>query len=179
MKKPTKKSASPTQKTTTPPPETQKQQQDILLRRVASQKINVAFAQVVTLMMRHQAYRNHFIAELEWMVVPPIALGQFLVTEIEDKGQGVPVPVATVLWARVSKDVDARLTKLKTRPKLSPGEWNSGDIPWLVDAFGDPRQTSLLIKHVAEKIFPRQGLKAVQHQPDGSTIVRQLGRQPS
>lgn len=160
-------------------PQVQNDPQRTTLKTAAAYKLNVAFAQVITMMMRHQAFRTHFIAELEWMLVPPIATGQFLISEIKDPAEGIPIPVAAVLWARVSAEVDKRLSATKARPKLSPTEWSSGTIPWLVDALGDPKETAVLIKHLAEKVFAAEGLKTIERQPDGSVITRVLGRKPS
>src|SRR5476649_235653 len=41
--------------------------------------IDAAFGQAVWLMMNIPAYRHMFLTDLEWMVLPPIMLGQFRV----------------------------------------------------------------------------------------------------
>jgi hypothetical protein len=38
---------------------------------------SVAFAQIVSLLMRSPLYRHFAIADLEWLVIPPLAMVQF------------------------------------------------------------------------------------------------------
>ena len=145
------------------------------MRALRAQQINVAFAQIVTLMMRSQRFRNTFLAELEWLVAPAVATGQFLVSEVKSSPEGFPTPTAAVLWASVSEAVDARLMTSKTKPVLKPGEWASGNIPWLMESIGDPQAAGALLKKLAEGPFAKVGLKAVERQPDGQILVRVLG----
>lgn len=174
------KKPSPPQAASKPeqPPAADSNQQ-AALRLLTAQKLNVAFANIVTLMMRHQAFRTHFIAELEWILVPAVATGQFLISEVKESAEGIPIPVAAVLWARVSEEVDKRLQGLKQRPKLAPNEWASGSIPWLVDAIGEPREAANLVKHLSENVFAKTGLRAVERAADGSAVVRVLGKAPA
>ena len=155
--------------------EVEKTPGDGAMRALRAQQINVAFAQVVTLMMRSQRFRHTFLAELEWLVAPAVATGQFLITEVKSAEAGFPAPVAAVLWASVSEAVDARLTASGGKPKLKPGEWVSGGIPWLIDAIGEPQAAGSLIKKLAEERFAQVGLKSVERQPDGKMLVRILG----
>ena len=149
---------------------------DAAMRMLRAQQINVAFAQIVTLMMRSQRFRHTFLAELEWLVAPAVATGQFLITEVKSAESGFPAPVAAVLWASVSEAVDARLTASGARPHLKPGEWASGGILWLIETLGEPRAAASLIKNLAEVRFANVGLKTVERQPDGKMLVRILGK---
>ena len=71
-----------------------------------------SFAQVVAVLMRDARFRNLKIADLEWLVLPPVMAGQFrlghagLPSEPGKAQQGVAVPAALALWARVSPEVD-------------------------------------------------------------------------
>lgn len=185
MKKPVKIAKATEARAPKAPPvsavdnEQQNETTNAMLRAAMAQKMNVAFSQVLSLMLRNQAYRTHFIAELEWMLVPPISTGQFLVTERKASANDIPTPVAAVMWAKVNDAVNKRLLAGGGRPKLAPAEWASGNIPWLVDAIGEPQETAKLVKHLAEKIFAKEGLRANERQPDGSYKTRIFGRQSS
>src|SRR5262245_65754678 len=75
-----------------------------------------SFSQVIAVLMRDQNFRNMRIADLEWLVLPPIMAGQFRLAHMPapprpgekprptDKA-GVLVPVAVSLWARVPPQV--------------------------------------------------------------------------
>ena len=50
------------------------------------------------------------------------------------------MPVAVVLWASVSAEVDKKLMETEDASlQLKPEEWKSGDILWLVHAAGETR----------------------------------------
>ncbi|WP_346891459.1 toxin-activating lysine-acyltransferase [uncultured Roseibium sp.] len=52
---------------------------------------------------------------------------------------GLTVPLALVLWAKVSEEVDRKLEAQKKAGaplRLAPVDWTSGDIPWLVLSVG-------------------------------------------
>src|SRR3954471_13523074 len=79
-------------------------------REAAALRNAFAFTQVVGVLMRSPHYRAYTLADLEWLVVPPVAAGQFRIGEVKpDKNSTTAVPVAVVLWASVSPEVDARL----------------------------------------------------------------------
>jgi hemolysin-activating ACP:hemolysin acyltransferase len=104
--------------------------------------------------MRSPHYKHHTLADLEWLVLPPLLTGQFSVAEAGPKEGGARFPVAVVLWASVSVDVDKRLTENPAAPiRLRPDEWRSGDILWLVDAVGDGRVVAPLLKRLGETVW--------------------------
>ena len=85
---------------------------DEMRRRAAAAKhMQAAFGQMVSLMLRTEQFRPLPISELSTLVLPPIALGQFAIGQAHPKGHPLPVPVAGVLWAFVSEDVDQRISQ--------------------------------------------------------------------
>src|SRR5260221_8750034 len=56
------------------------------------------FRSAVWLMMNTPAYRHMFLTDLEWMVLPPIMLGQFRVFFADGRA------VAFAAWAALSED---------------------------------------------------------------------------
>ena len=133
-----------------------------------------AFGHIVTVLMRSAKHRLSFLAELEWLAAPAAASGQFALSMKRDETTGATTPIGVVLWANVSKAVDERLAKTSGRPRLKPEEWVSGDIPWLVDAVGEPRATAMLLKQLVSTRFAATGLKAIDSDVKGRAVPHTL-----
>ena len=121
-------------------------------RRIKQSKhLQAAFGEVVTLLLRSPEFRNKSLRTLEHMVLPAIKTGQFLIAEGQHSKSGFVTPVAAILWASVSKDIDRQLSDRTAKPPtLDPQDWKSGDVPWLILAVGDQRLIRSL-KESAEK----------------------------
>ena len=68
-----------------------------------------AFGGLIGLLMRSPAHKHFMLPNLKWYPLPPLALGQFMVGETRLQN-GQALPMALVPWARVSDEVDARLS---------------------------------------------------------------------
>jgi hemolysin-activating ACP:hemolysin acyltransferase len=98
--------------------------------------------------------------------------GQFYVAEAEHKELGLRAPVAVVTWARVSTEVDARLTESAGTPiRLRPNEWTSGEIIWLVDVVGEPTVLETSLRICAYAPFRSQVVKMVTRSNQGAPRV--------
>src|SRR6516225_1359244 len=78
---------------------------------------DAVLGQVVWLMMNMPQYRHVFLADLEWMVLPPILLKQYRLFRAGDH------VVAFAAWAYLSEEAEARLQG--PNPRLAPAEWKS------------------------------------------------------
>src|SRR5262245_50445235 len=67
----------------------------------AALRNSLAFTQIIGVLMRSDHYKHYALADLEWLVVPPMLAGQFRIGEAKAK-TGAGIPVAVVLWASVS-----------------------------------------------------------------------------
>jgi cytolysin-activating lysine-acyltransferase len=133
------------------------------------------FSQIVAVLMRAPNYRNLAIANLEWLVIPPLIAGQSRIAVSKLKVDGPVVPVAVALWARVSPGVDKRLSeKLDEAPMLRAAEWTSGDILWMIALVGEPDALAKLLPQVQKTAFKGRPVKLRVQQPDGTTIVKTL-----
>jgi len=132
----------------------------------------LAFTRIVSVLMRTPSHRHAFLADLEWMVLPAIATGQFAILDATIEGN--PVPVAAAFWACVSPDVDQRLSDLSVPLRLRPDEWRSGDIVWLVDAMGEAGAVKSLLVRLANVHWADQQIKMRHVDPDGSQRVTSL-----
>ena len=160
--------ASTTASATTPAPSSS-------IKQLAAMRLAASLGQIVGLMMRTPQHRQEFLGDLDWLVVPALVSNQFVVHEALDPRSGIKLPVAAVLWARVSEEVDARLTaSIRNRPKLKPDEWTSGSIPWLIEVVGDQKTVRTLVKALVEKRFKETGLKTYARGADGKPTVTVL-----
>lgn len=141
----------------------------------ASHRMMLSFGAIASLLMKADRYKHYYIADLEWMVAPAVASGQFSIAEAQSKETGFAVPVACVIWARVSDEVDRRLMTEARQPlRLRADEWASGDVAWLVEAVGDPAAVGPLLEAVLKTRFAEAGLKALRPGPDGKWAVQVL-----
>ena len=107
------------------------------------------FGEIATVLMRSPELKHHSLADLEWLAAPAVMTGQFLLAEAQSKASGLTAPVAMVLWAQVSAEVDARLGANTGGPlRLTPGEWKCGDILWVIEAVGEAPLVQALLKRL-------------------------------
>ena len=143
-----------------------------------------SFAQIVAVLMRDPNFRNMRLADLEWLVLPPVMAGQYRLAQAPSqiggtKGQegGVLVPVAVALWARVSASIDKGLSEnLDKQVRLRAGDWASGDNLWLMAVAGDRRAVPRFLEQLAETEFKGQQVKLRTRGADGKVVVKRLGR---
>lgn len=154
-----------------------------------------AFSQIIAVLMRDRNFRNMRLADIEWLVLPPLLAGQFRLGHAEArrpeagsstdaaKANGASarrdgsalIPVAAALWARVSPAIDKRLSENLDKPVLlQPNEWASGEILWLVALAGDQRAMPTFLAKLREKDFKGRPVKLRSKAKDGATIVTSL-----
>jgi cytolysin-activating lysine-acyltransferase len=140
-------------------------------------------ASIVAIMMRDRRFRDVRMADLEWLVLPPIMAGQWKLAQgtmtpgkgTDPKEGGRAFPVAAALWASVSAEVDARLTKDLDKPMmLKPAEWTSGDIIWLIAVPGQPAYVKELLQHLHTTTFKGKQVKIRTADRAGKPTTRTL-----
>ncbi len=125
--------------------------------------------------MRTPKYKQLTLSDLEWMVVPALQHGQVLIIDAQSKTIGVPAPVAAVLWARVSPEIDAQLAASPDkRIRLQPQDWSSGHIHWIIEAIGDPRVISTVVDRLRNKEWKGQLVRHRARGTDGKPMIRTL-----
>ena len=117
------------------------------------------FGGAVALFMRSPAHKHYTLADLEWLLIPPLRHNQFMAAEVK-LPSGEAVPAALVLWARVSAEMDARLSAATVYPiRLHPNDWQSGDVFWIVDAVGDTKAVRTIIAKLGKEVFAGKPVK--------------------
>jgi hemolysin-activating ACP:hemolysin acyltransferase len=170
---PQKNAARPQVPTVAPSAAKELSAADMQKRAAASKQLLLKFGEVVSVLMQTPQFRSLPLAEVEALVVPPIKSGQFLVAEAQSKSQGFIVPVATALWAKVSKDVDRRLSENLDKPiKLAPGDWKSGEIAWLIVLAGKARMITPMLTQLQKTTLKGQPLKMRVQGKDGKKEVK-------
>lgn len=138
-----------------------------------SKHVMTSLGEIVAILMRYPAYRHLFLADLEWLVAPALAVGQFAIARAQRTESGQTAPIAAILWASVSEDVDARLTSQLGGPvRLKPHEWKSGPITWLVEGIGEPRAVKALIEQALLGPLKGISLKVAARDADGKPQVQ-------
>lgn len=136
----------------------------------------LAFTQVVGVLMRSPRYRRFTLGDLEWLVIPPLLAGQFRIGEIKpDKNEGAAMPVAIVLWASVSAEVDKRLMQAEGAwLQLKPEEWKSGDILWLAHATGETRFVQHVVEELRKTTLKGRQVKVLGRDQEGKSKIHVL-----
>lgn len=134
-----------------------------------------AFGEFVTLLMHAPSEKNRPLSDLEWMILPAIVTGQYVLADAQSKQTGAVLPVAGVIWALVSPEIDALLTnQADTAPKLRPQDWKSGNIPWIIMALGDQKVLGGLMQNLAKTVFKDKAAKVRARGKDGKIVIGRL-----
>lgn len=143
-------------------------------RRAIAARNSAAFAQIVTLLMRSPHHKSYPIAALEWLVIPPLLAGQFSIARSKTAENALPFPVAVALWAKVSPEVDKRLSDNLDKPmQLLPKEWCSGDTVWL-EAIGSPGVLPQFLEQLCETRLKGHEVKMRSRDAAGRVTIKHL-----
>lgn len=141
----------------------------------AGAKFAQGFSHIVAVLMRDGAFRNMRIGDLEWLVLPPMLVGQYALARARAGEKGPVVPVAVALWARVSASVDKRLSESLDQPiAMRPNEWSSGDTIWMIALAGDQRSLPRFLKELQASEFKGKPVKMRVRDGKGKVVVRTL-----
>ncbi len=144
-------------------------------RSEASQRFASAFGGIVAVMMQVPGYSQYALSDLKWLVIPALVTGQFSLAQARSKENGEIKPVAVVLWASVSDDVDRRLTAdSEVAVRLQPGEWRSGPNLWIVEGIGERSIVAGQIRRLREKEWLGHAVKIKVRGQDGTPVIKLL-----
>jgi cytolysin-activating lysine-acyltransferase len=141
--------------------------------------------EIVWLMSQSPAHKHFALADLEWMVMPPLALGQYRIFRNGEQ------PVGVALWAHLSEESEKKLEAGATR--LMPQEWapdiridaengmtaGEGGSLWLIDLIC-PAQTSqnkladICLHDLMTSVFSGKRFKMFRGHEDGRREVVSL-----
>jgi cytolysin-activating lysine-acyltransferase len=123
-----------------------------------------AIGHAVWLMSRSPLHKHLFMTDIDWLVTPPILLGQFHLWHRDGN------PFAFASWAFIGEEAERRIVDRGIR-RLMPTDWKSGESLWLIDFVSPFGGADVLVKELREKILPNQKMKMLQAAPGGGTSV--------
>jgi len=145
---------------------------DLETATARSRALAASLGAVVAIMMRSPEHRNATLSEIESLVGPPLGLDQIAIVEARDPDSGIVAPVAAILWAMVSPEVDARLANIAdAKPRLEPRDWRSGPIPWIITAIGHKTAVTQILEQIVTSRFPDSPPKIRVREKDGSVKI--------
>jgi cytolysin-activating lysine-acyltransferase len=123
-----------------------------------------AIGHATFLMARSQLHRHLMITDMEWLLLPPIMLGQFRMWQ--DNGK----PVGFASWAYLGEEAEERITKKGIR-RLMPTDWKTGEALWLIDFIAPFGNGEKMIQELREVIHVGKRMKMLQAKSEGGTGV--------
>ena len=158
-------------------------------RRPANEPVLQILRPIVAVLMLDANFRSLTLADLEWLVLPPVMVGQFGLAHApmapsqaksnpgaKTQEGSTMVPVAVALWARVSDNIDKALSANLDKPlRLKAGDWVSGNNLWLMAVAGDRRAVTKFLDQLSERDFKGQVVKMRVRGQDGKAVIKTLG----
>lgn len=126
--------------------------------------------QIVSLMGQSPSHRHIFLADLEWLVLPPLTKRQVRIWRRRTERGAAPVVYAS--WAMVTEEVEQRL--LQGQHRLRPEEWDGGNIPWLIDLVAPYGGGDAALNELVEQTFGGKAIKALVPTRGGGYAVREV-----
>lgn len=123
-----------------------------------------AVGHAVWLMSRSPLHKHLMITDIEWLVTPPVMLGQFHLWERSGN------PHAFASWAYLNEEAQERIVTNGIR-RLMPTDWKSGDQLWLIDFVCPFGGADALIEELKTRVLSNQRLKMLQATPGGRRSV--------
>ncbi len=126
-----------------------------------------AMGPVLLLYMQSSHRRYQFIADLEWLLMPPLVSGQCKLYMKKE------YPVSFISWAFLNEAAEKRL--LQNGGKLRPEDWNCGDRLWVVDIVAPFGGVENMLRDLQVNEFPGQVICLAAPDPKtGGVAVRKL-----
>lgn len=135
----------------------------------ASLTVSHMLGEMVWVCSQSPIYRNLKIGDIEWLLLPPMMLGQYRVFHKD------AIPIGFALWASLSEEVEARINDALAKGKpvrLSPAEWKSGERLWVIElvcpaATAENKLAEQLMADMAQNVFKGKGFY-FHHLPVGT-----------
>ncbi len=117
---------------------------------------------VTSILLASPMHRHVFLAEMEWLVVPAVSLGQCRVFHHQS------VPVAFATWAYLNDEATARFKQGAGR--LKPHEWHCGEELWLVELCAPYGAVTEHIQDLLQTTFDGKTVRTMRPTADGTGV---------
>ncbi len=126
-----------------------------------------AVGPVLLLYMQSSHRRYQFIADLEWLLMPPLIAGQCKLYMKKE------YPVSFISWAFLNEEAEKRL--FQNGGKLRPEDWNCGDRLWIIDIVAPFGGVENMLHDLQVNEFPDQVICLAAPDPkSGGITARKL-----
>ncbi|WP_299030931.1 toxin-activating lysine-acyltransferase [uncultured Sulfitobacter sp.] len=109
-------------------------------------QVRESFGKVVMAMMAQPRYRHQTIADLSPLVLEPLIRDRIAMAYPKEAEAPTGDMTGIAIWASVSEDVDKKIREqigAGVFPvRLTPDDWNSGEINWLLDVIASDQKTT-------------------------------------
>ncbi len=132
-----------------------------------------ALGKMIAVLMGSPRHRALTLETILNHMMPCLAANQFLVADAKMGEGDATAPVALVLWATVSGEVDRRLSADPAKPLiLAPKEWRSGDIPWVIEAVGPSKLVEAMLKQLVDGPLKGKSIKFRRKAENGQPVIQ-------
>lgn len=119
--------------------------------------------EITWVLSQHRSHRYMFLADLEWLVMPPVLAGQYRIFRTEEG------PIGVALWAYLSDKAEKRISEGLGR--VAPAEWRSGANLWIIDLIAPFGGDDKMINELKKSVFKGQSFKYPKVTPDGQRTI--------
>jgi hemolysin-activating ACP:hemolysin acyltransferase len=140
-----------------------------------SNKYFLIFGRIVSFLATIKQFEGTKIRSIKELVFPAIIQGKAMIVDPPTNSAPTSEPLAVILWASVSKDVDTKLSNcLNGIPKLKINDWNSGDILWIIFCAGDKNVIEASTRHITKIMHKDKSIKIHNKNKDGLWKVESI-----
>lgn len=145
--------------------------------KLGADNMMMLFGEAVSVLMRSPMYKHRHIADLEWLILPPLVHNQIVIASATRKDRRFTIPVGLVLWARLSEEADRTLRRNIGRQPvaLNPRDWKSGEKLWIIEVLGDPPVVPRMLRQTQENAFKGAAFTLRSVGADGTVTAREIG----
>jgi cytolysin-activating lysine-acyltransferase len=108
-----------------------------------------------------------FLADLEWLALPPVSNGQFKLFRQDGR------PIGVALWAYLSEEAENRLEA--GIGKLATDDWRSGPNLWLVELIAPFGQQEAMVEDLKTTVLAGQTFKLHRRNEQGKRETVTVG----
>jgi len=129
--------------------------------------VGAALGEITWLLTQSPNHRHAlFLADLEWLVMPPLRHGQYRLFYNEGK------PVGVALWAWVD---EAGASRLANGARLPVQGWRSGSELWLVELIAPSGGQQAMLDNLTGTVLAGRKFRFLRTLPDGKREVVEVG----
>jgi hemolysin-activating ACP:hemolysin acyltransferase len=133
----------------------------------------IALGEITAVLMQRREFRKMTLPMLEAVATPAITHKQFMILTAHSEPPQASAPVAVILWAMVSPEIDRRLMQSRdSKDALRSNEWKTGDIPWIMVLAGNESGTAMLLDKARRGQFAGKTAKMYAWEAKDKVTVR-------